>query len=161
MENLMNTASSELVSHWNKTNQAFKQRTEECEDAGKQLLAKLNMIQKEIQDQNKYIDKVKAAIRAKGPPLKVSQTRLEKRSHRPEIENCNDSAHIKMVEEVSTIHDTIEQLNAKLAQAHEAKADLLSIEKNLQNDIGIKNNSLRIDRHKCLEIRETIFLKNV
>ena len=46
------------------------------------------MIQKEIKDQNSYIDKVKAAIRAKGPPLKVSQTRLERRSHRPEIENC-------------------------------------------------------------------------
>ena len=30
------------------------------------------MIQKEIKDQNNYIDKVKAAIRAKGPPLKVN-----------------------------------------------------------------------------------------
>ena len=58
-----------------------------------------------------------------------------------------------MVEEVSTIHDTIEQLNAKLAQAHEAKADLLSIERNLQSDIGIKSTSLRIDKHKCLGIR--------
>ena len=72
IENLLNTASSELVSHWNRTNQAFKQRTEECEDANKQLMAKLNMIQKEIQDQNKYIEKVKAAIRAKGPSLKVT-----------------------------------------------------------------------------------------
>lgn len=111
------------------------------------------MIQKEIKDQNTYIDKVKAAIRAKGPPLKVSQSRLEKRTHRPEIENCNDSAHIKMVEEVGTINNTIEQLNAKLAEAQEAKADLLSIEKNLLNDIGVKSNSLRIDRHKCLGIR--------
>lgn len=83
----------------------------------------------------------------------VSQTRLEKRSHRPEMENCNDTAHIKMVEEVGTIHDTIEQLNAKLAEAQEAKGDLLSIEKNLQNDIGVKNTSLRIDKHKCLGIR--------
>ena len=132
---------------------AFKQRTEECEEAHKQLQGKLGMIQKEIKDQTSYIDKVKAAIRAKGPPLKVSQSRLEKRSHRPEIENCNDSAHIKMVEEVGTINDTIEQLNAKLAQAQEAKGDLLSIEKNLLNDIGVKSNSLRIDKHKCLGIR--------
>ena len=58
-----------------------------------------------------------------------------------------------MVEEVGTIHDTIEQLNAKLAEAQEAKGELLSIEKNLQNDIGVKNNSLRIDKHKCLGIR--------
>ena len=153
------------------------------------------MIQKEIKDQNSYIDKVKAAIRAKGPPLKVSQTRLERRSHRPEIENCQvnfavfftifeecvcqclllfeiamfvriyidvsivnvqlsqDTAHVKMVEEVGTIHITIDQLNAKLAQAQEAKAELLSIERNLQNDIGVKSNSLRIDKHKCLGVR--------
>ena len=96
---------------------------------------------------------LKAAIRAKGDPLKVSQSRLEKRSHRPEIENCNDSAHIKMVEEVGTIHQTIDHLNAKLAEAQEAKADLLSMEKNLETDIGIKTNSLRIDKHKCLGIR--------
>ena len=30
------------------------------------------MIQKEIKDQNNYIEKIKAAIRAKGAPLKVS-----------------------------------------------------------------------------------------
>ena len=62
-----------------------------------------------------------------------------------------------MVEEVGTIHDTIEQLNAKLAEAQEAKGELLSIEKNLQNDIGVKNNSLRIDKHKCLGIRYVSF----
>ena len=58
-----------------------------------------------------------------------------------------------MVEEVGTIHITIDQLNAKLAQAQEAKAELLSIERNLQNDIGVKSNSLRIDKHKCLGVR--------
>jgi len=155
IENLLNTSSSQMVAHWNRTNQAFKQRTEECEEAQNQLKSKLGMIQKEIKDQNNYIEKIKAAIRAKGAPLKVSQTRLEKRSHRPEIENCNDDAHIKMVAEVGTIHDTIDQLNAKLAQAQEAKGELLSIEKNLENDIGVKSNSLRIDRHKCLGIRSS------
>ena len=54
-----------------RTNQAFKQRTEECEEAQKQLRSKLGMIQKEIKDQNNYIEKIKASIRAKGPPLKV------------------------------------------------------------------------------------------
>eukprot|EP00090_Calanus_glacialis_P008944 TRINITY_DN17261_c0_g1_i2.p1 TRINITY_DN17261_c0_g1~~TRINITY_DN17261_c0_g1_i2.p1 ORF type:complete len:412 (-),score=110.66 TRINITY_DN17261_c0_g1_i2:212-1447(-) len=145
IENLLNTASSELVSHWNHSNQAFKARVEECEEAQNQLKTKLSMIQKELKDQNIYIDKIKAAIRAKGPPLKVSQTRIEKRSHRPENENCNDSPHIKMVEEVGTIHNTIEQLNAKLAQAQESKGQLLAV----------KTNSLRIDKQKCLGIRSS------
>ena len=153
IENLLNTSGSMLVSNWNRTNQAFKQRIDQSQEADGQLKSKLGMIQKEMKDQNNYIDKIKAAIRAKGDPLKVSQSRLEKRSHRPEIENCNDSAHIKMVEEVGTIHQTIDHLNAKLAEAQEAKADLLSMERNLETDIGIKTNSLRIDKHKCLGIR--------
>ena len=33
-------------------------------------------------------------------PMQVAQTRLEKRSHRTENENCNDAPHIKIVEEV-------------------------------------------------------------
>ena len=69
------------------------------------------------------------------------------------VQLYQDTAHVKMVEEVGTIHITIDQLNAKLAQAQEAKAELLSIERNLQNDIGVKSNSLRIDKHKCLGVR--------
>ena len=48
---------------------------DECEETQQQLATKLNLIQKEIRDQSHYIDKIKAAIRAKGPPLKVCQTR--------------------------------------------------------------------------------------
>lgn len=62
--------------------QAFKARVAECEQAEENLKSKLTMIMKEVKDQNTFIDKIKAAIRAKGPSLKVSQTRLEKRSHR-------------------------------------------------------------------------------
>ena len=82
----------------------------------------------------------------------MAQTRLEKRSHRTENENCNDAPHIKIVEEVmmtmtmmtmtimalmtmmmmmtlqvGTIHSNIEHLNSKLAEAQEAKQDLLAI----------------------------------
>ena len=87
----------------------------------------------------------------------MAQTRLEKRSHRTENENCNDAPHIKIVEEVmmtmtmmtmtimtlmtmmimmtlqvGTIHSNIEHLNSKLAEAQEAKQDLLAIKHRLE-----------------------------
>ena len=62
IENLLNSASSLLVSNWNKTNQAFKQRIDQCQEADTQLKAKLGMIQKELKDQNNYIDKIKATL---------------------------------------------------------------------------------------------------
>ena len=52
--------------------QAFKARVAECEQADHSLKSKLTMIRKELKDQSSWIEKVKAAIRAKGPPLKVS-----------------------------------------------------------------------------------------
>ena len=62
IENLLNTSSSLLVSNWNKTNQAFKQRIDQCQEADTQLKSKLGMIQKELKDQNNYIDKIKATL---------------------------------------------------------------------------------------------------
>ena len=111
--------------------------------------------------------------------MQVAQTRLEKRSHRTENENCNDSPHIKIVEEVTmmammmmmtmtsllvgttrvtmvmiriifqvgTIHSNIEHLNSKLAEAQEAKQDLLAIKHKLEQVKG-----------KCRS-RKTKFLK--
>ena len=106
--------------------------------------------------------------------MQVAQTRLEKRSHRTENENCNDSPHIKIVEEVimmtmmmtmmmmmtmtsllvgtihltmvmtrmifqvGTIHSNIEHLNSKLAEAQEAKQDLLAIKHKLEQVKGTK-----------------------
>ena len=86
-------------------------------------------------------------------PMQVAQTRLEKRSHRTENENCNDAPHIKIVEEVKkmriasflfcqqrqsqvgTIQSNIEHLNGKLAEAQEAKQDLLAIKHKLEQVI--------------------------
>lgn len=39
------------------------------------------------------IESLKKALRDKDPPLKVAQTRLEERSHRPNVELCRDDPH--------------------------------------------------------------------
>ena len=56
----------------------------------------------EIYDQEKHIEALKQAIRNKGNPLKVAQTRLEARAHRPDVELCRDPPHHRLVEEVSS-----------------------------------------------------------
>lgn len=56
-----------LVSNWNRTNQAFKQRIDQCQEADSQLKSKLGMIQKEMKDQNNYIDKIKAGTMKSQP----------------------------------------------------------------------------------------------
>ncbi len=47
----------------------------------------------------------------------MAQTRLKKRSHRPDVEACNDPPHNRLVDEVSVIMDSILLLDQKITQA--------------------------------------------
>ena len=49
--------------------------------------------------------------------LQVAQTRLKKRSHRPDMEACNDPPHNRLVDEVSVIMDSILLLDHKITEA--------------------------------------------
>ena len=106
-----------MWSHWNNTNMSFQQRITESNDAHNKLQSHLSKTMQEIYDQEKHIEALKKAIRDKGAPLKVaqtnrianqlslntqvSQTRLEARTHRPDVELCRDPPHHRLVEEVS------------------------------------------------------------
>jgi hypothetical protein len=52
-----------------------------------------------------------------GNIVQVAQTRLKKRSHRPDVEACNDPPHNRLVDEVSVIMDSILLLDQKITQA--------------------------------------------
>ena len=92
---------NEMWSHWNNTNMSFQQRITESNDAHNKLQSHLSKTMQEIYDQEKHIEALKKALRDKGPPLKVAQTRLEARAHRPDVELCRDPPHLRLVEEVS------------------------------------------------------------
>ena len=70
--------------------------------------------------------------------------RLEKRTHRPEIEDCNDPPHNKLLEEVGTINNNLDLLTQKLAKARETREDLIKNKTDLKKDIDVKNNTLKI-----------------
>ena len=67
--------------------------------------------------QEKHIQQLKSAIRDKENPLKVSQTRLEARTHRPDVELCRDPPYHRLVEEVGQIQESLDLLNRKLNEA--------------------------------------------
>ena len=100
VDNLITQCANEMWSHWNNTNMTFQQRISESTDAHNKLQSHLSKTMQEIYDQEKHIEGLKQAIRAKGNPLKVAQTRLEARSHRPDVELCRDPPHHRLVEEV-------------------------------------------------------------
>ena len=124
-----------MWSHWNNTNMSFQQRITESNDAHNKLQSHLSKTMQEIYDQEKHIEALKKALRDKGPPLKVAQTRLEARAHRPDVELCRDPPHLRLVEEASVfllltfssffsqvgqLQESIDLLNRKLSEADSA-----------------------------------------
>jgi tektin-3 len=85
----------------------------------------------------------------------VAQTRLKKRTRRPDVEACNDQPHIKLIEEVAEIAQSIKWLEDKLGEANDALQALIRNKQRLERDIKVKKNTLLIDQQKCMSLRRS------
>ena len=102
-----------------------------------------------------YMKRLRNNIAEKDPPLKVAQTRLKKRTRRPEIEHCNDAPHHKLITEVAELENCIKHLTDKLDEANNALQDLIKNKQKIEEDIRVKKNSLLIDQQKCMSLRRS------
>ena len=105
------------------------------------------------------IDRLRNAIAAKEDPLKLAETRLENRSYRPNVELCRDPVQYKLVEEVGQIETNISRLQQRLAQTGESLKALERRKLEIEEDIALKENTLRIDEAECMAIRKSIFIQ--
>ncbi|XP_073915677.1 tektin-4 isoform X2 [Castor canadensis] len=136
-------------------NLAFARRCEELEDARHKLqyhLQKGHTLQ-EITDQEHQVALLKRAIKDKEAPLRVAQTRLYQRSHRPNVELCRDAAQFRLMSEVEELNMSLTALRDKLQDAEQALHNLEDTRMTLEKDIAVKANSLFIDRQKCMTHR--------
>ena len=95
------------------------------------------------------------ALNSLDPPLRVAQTRLKKRSQRPEIENCADEVYHYLVDEVKTISCCIKKMEEKKVEADTALRDIKTNIDRMESDLRTKKNSLLIDQQKCMSLRKT------
>ena len=153
IDSLINDAAKDMLNHWNITNREFQQRISESQETLGKLTTHIHLVDKEILEMDCMIDQLRSSKRSKQDPLKVAQTRLKKRSHRPDVESCNDPPHERLVDEVAILNDTIILLDQKLTEAEAARLDLLSNRQRLENDSRVKENSLGIDQSKCMTLR--------
>lgn len=155
IESVLNACASDMWQEWNSVNVSLTQRMQESTDARNRLQTHLSKVLQEIFDMEKNVEFLKKAIQDKEAPMQVAQTRLDTRIRRPNVELCRDPVQHRLVEEVSEIGETIESLQGKLRQAENALQQLLRTKAALEQDLSIKNNSIFIDREKCLGMRKT------
>lgn len=72
-----------------------------------------------------------------------------------------DFAHVRLVQEVGEIQDSVAQLQRKLHDAENQHQQLLKTKSNLETDLKNKANALFIDRERCLGIRRSFPVNNM
>ncbi|XP_046399309.1 tektin-3-like [Ischnura elegans] len=154
-DSLMASVAAVTWDHWTATNGSLGRRSSETLEAKNQLQVHLHKVQQEIFDIEKNMDLLRKAIRDKNNPMKVAQTRLEARTHRPDVELCRDNAQHRLVREVGEIEASVDVLHRRLEEAEAQHQRLLCTRSNLESDLAVKCNSLLIDRDKCLGLRRS------
>jgi tektin-3 len=159
-EALINACASSVWDCWSNSNNSLNRRASEVMEAKSKVQLHLHKTQQEIFDVEKQIDMLRKAINDKSNPLKVAQTRLEARGHRPDLELCRDNAHVRLVEEVCEIQDSVGNLQRKLQDAESQHQNLLRTKSTLEGNLKNKVDALFIDREKCMGLRRSFPVNN-
>ncbi|XP_070573315.1 tektin-1-like [Ptychodera flava] len=141
------------------TNLAFDKRIAETKDTKAKLEDHLSKVQGEILEMEKNIDKLQKGIDHKEGPMKLAQTRLTERTYRPNVELCRDPVQYRLIKEVGEIETHIGRLSLTLAQAEDELKGLIRNQLTLEEDIGIKTNTIDIDDVDCMGLRKSIKIK--
>ncbi|XP_030656995.1 tektin-4 [Nomascus leucogenys] len=150
---ILRDTSEDLRLQCDAVNLAFGRRCEELEDARHKLQHHLHKTLREITDQEHNVAALKQAIKDKEAPLRVAQTRLYLRWHRPNVELCRDAAQFRLVSEVEELNMSLTALREKLLEAEQSLRNLEDTHMSLEKDIAAMTNSLFIDRQKCMAHR--------
>lgn len=137
-------------------NLALAKRIEETEKAKRKLEDHLEKVKGEIDDMENNIDLLRQAIAEKEPPMQVAQTRLDTRTHRPNVELCRDRVQYKLVNEVGQISHNVDRLREMLQESEASLKGLIRQQLNLEEEIEVKVNSLMIDRDQNTFLRQQI-----
>lgn len=159
-EALINACATSIWDCWSNTNNSLNRRASEVMEAKSKVQLHLHKTQQEIFDVEKHIDLLRKAINDKANPLKVAQSRLEARGHRPDLELCRDNAHVRLIGEVCEIQDSVQTLQRKLQDAESEHQRLLKTKSNLEGNLKNKVDALFIDREKCMGVRRSFPVNN-
>ncbi|XP_074778975.1 tektin-1 [Athene noctua] len=160
IDGILSQAASDMHKQCEMVNVAFRKRVKEVKDAKHKLETLLAMVLDETASQEVNIAALKKAIADKEGPVKVAQTRLEARSHRPNVELCYDTVQDRLINEVQEITKNIQRLKDTLAQAEAELKGLSCRQLSLEEEIQIKENTLYIDEVLCLQMRESVYINN-
>ncbi|XP_062965033.1 tektin-1 [Cynocephalus volans] len=156
VDHILSQTANDLRQQCNVVDTAFKNGLKETKDARDKLAVHLAKVMEEIASQEKNITVLEKAILDQEGPAKVAHTRLETRTHRPNVELCRDVAQYRLMKEVHEITHNVARLKETLAQAQGELKGLSRRQLALQEEIQVKENTIYIDEVLCMQMRKSI-----
>lgn len=135
---------------------ALTKRIDETRDTKEKLEGHLSKVLAQIKDMEDNMARLAGAAQDKQAPMRLAETRLENRSKRPNVELCRDHVQYRLVEEVEEINESVASLHERYAQSEESLKGLIRRQLELEEDIGVKADSLYIDDTECMGMRKSI-----
>ncbi|MBZ3877146.1 Tektin-1 [Sciurus carolinensis] len=156
VDRILSQTTSDLRRQCDVVDTAFKNGLKEIKDARDKMAIHLAKVMEEIASQEKNISLLEKTILDQEGPAKVAHTRLETRTHRPNVELCRDVAQYRLIKEVHEINHNVARLKETLAQAQMELKGLQRRQLALQEEIQVKENTIYIDEVLCMQMRKSI-----
>lgn len=137
------------------TNEAFRQRIEQTREAKIKLELQHSEIIKQINAMSSNIARIKRSIVDKEGYMALAHTRLGHRCQRPGMELTQDLVEANLVKEIHELRNVVANLQQMLCEAEASLRYLLKTQIQLEEDINVKTNTLKIDEVDCMTLRQT------
>ncbi|XP_072761698.1 tektin-1 [Anoplolepis gracilipes] len=138
------------------TNEAFRQRIEQTREAKIKLELQHSEIIKQINAMSSNIERIKKSIVEKEGYMAVAHTRLRHRCQRPGMELTQDLVEANLVKEIHELRNVVANLQQMLCEAEASLRYLLKTQIQLEEDINVKTNTLKIDEVECMTLRQSM-----
>ncbi|XP_066247873.1 tektin-1-like [Euwallacea similis] len=145
-----------LWDQYHAVNNAFKRRIAEIRDAKNKMEVQHSEIVRQSNEITRTVSGLEKSLAEKERFAALAHTRLGNRAQRPEMELCKDAVEIALVNEVADLRKNCAMMQHMLAEAHASLRYLLKIQIQLEEDMNVKTNSLKIDEVDCMTLRESM-----
>ncbi|XP_046635126.1 tektin-1-like [Daphnia pulicaria] len=137
-------------SHANQVDQLFHDVIDRTRKALGALKSEHSAVCQQIQETEETASGLRAAIGAQDAPLGSAIQQLARRTARPNVEFCRDSVQNCLETRVDVVRTSLRQLQEKLSQADASLRRLRQSKFDLEQEIAVKEATLRIDAEHCM-----------
>ncbi|XP_054008593.1 tektin-1 [Hylaeus anthracinus] len=156
IDTIIKQSIDDLNDQKNATDNAFIRRIDETKEAKTKLELQHSEIMRQANEMKDNITRIEKSIAEKECYLALAHTRLGNRCQRPGLELTRDLVETQLVKEVYDLRNIVSNLQTAMFEAQASLRYLLKTQIQIEEDINIKANTLKIDEVDCMTLRQSM-----